>query len=297
MTAFWTAADIPDQTGRSVVVTGANSGIGLAATTQLANAGAHVVLAVRDTARGERAAESVPGSTEVRRLDLADLASVRQFAADLDRPVDVLLNNAGVMATPFGRTVDGFERQIGTNHLGHFALTNLLLARLTDRVVTMSSLMHKNGRVRADDLSWEHRRYRRWGAYSQSKLANLLFAAELQRRLDSAGSSVRSLAAHPGYAATNLQGHTGNPLVHAALWAGNALFAQSAEQGALPIVYAAVSDLPGGAYVGPTSRNESRGAPGLAGRSAAASDEDLARRLWEQSELLTGVRFGLSPSG
>ena len=294
MTAAWTVADIPDQTGRTFVVTGANSGIGLATTRGLAGRGAHVVLAVRDTARGDQAADSIEGSTEVRRLDLADLASVRQFATDLDQPVDVLLNNAGVMGLPEERTVDGFERQIGTNHLGHFALTNLLLPRLTDRVVTMSSLMHKNGRIRANDLNWERGRYRRWRAYSQSKLANLLFTVELQRRLDSAGSSLRSLAAHPGYAATNLQAHTGNPLSTLALRAGNLLLAQSAEHGALPLLYAAVTDLPGGSYVGPISRGESRGSPGPAGRSAQATDEERAAWLWQESEKLTGVVFGLS---
>ncbi len=281
--------------GRTFVITGANSGIGLEATRALAGRGAHVVLAVRDTERGEAAAETVEGSTAVRRLDLADLASIRAFAAALDSPVDVLLNNAGVMGLPEGRTVDGFERQMGTNHLGHFALTNLLLPRLTDRVVTQSSLMHKNGRLDLDDLDLnsEHGRYRRWRVYSTSKLANLLFTAELQRRLDSAGSPLRSLAAHPGYAATNLQSHTGNPLVTLMLKAGNLLLAQDAGQGALPLLYAAVVDLPGGSYVGPTSLNETRGSPGLASRSSRATDEDLAGRLWEESERLTGVAFDL----
>ncbi len=294
MSASWTADHVPDQTGRTFVITGANSGIGLAATHALARHGAHVVLAVRDTERGAAAAASVQGSTEVRRLDLADLASIREFAGGVDRPFDVLLNNAGVMAVPEGRTVDGFERQMGTNHLGPFALTNLLLPQLTDRAVTQSSLMHKYGRINFDDLGWERRRYRRWQAYSASKLANLLFAVDLQRRLDAAGSPLRSLAAHPGYAATNLQTHTGNPLVTLALRAGNALLAQSAEQGVLPLLYAAVVDLPGGAYVGPTSLNEARGAPGLAGRSARATDEDLAALLWQESERLTGVTFGLT---
>src|SRR5262245_54874581 len=206
----WTAADMPSQEGRTVVVTGANSGIGLVAARELGRAGARVVLAVRDPDRGAKAAESVPGEREVRRLDLSDLASVRAFAEAWDGELDVLVNNAGVMAPPKGLTKDGFELQIGTNHLGHFALTNLLLPSITDRVVTVSSPAHRMGKVHLDDLNWERRRYQRWPAYGQSKLANLLFTLELQRRLDEAGSDVRALAAHPGYAATNLQSHTGS---------------------------------------------------------------------------------------
>src|SRR3954453_20944272 len=204
----WTAADVPRLDGRTVVITGANSGIGLAAARALGRAGARVVLAVRDTAKGEQAATTIDGEREVRRLDLADLGSVRAFADAWDGDLDVLINNAGVMATPERRTADGFELQIGTNHLGPFALTNLLLPRIADRVVTVSSGGHRMGTIRLDDLNWHRGGYQRWRAYGQSKLANLLFMLELQRRLAEAGSSVRALAAHPGYAATNLQQHT-----------------------------------------------------------------------------------------
>src|SRR5215210_7004656 len=178
----WTAAQIPSQAGRTFVVTGANSGLGRRTTAALAAAGARVVMAVRDQARGEKAARSIPGQVEVRRLDLADLSSVRRFAEEWQGDLDVLVNNAGIMAVPQSRTLDGFELQIGTNHLGHFALTNLLLPAVTDRVVTVSSGLHRRGQIDLEDLSWEHRRYSRIGAYGQSKLANLLFTLELERR-------------------------------------------------------------------------------------------------------------------
>jgi NAD(P)-dependent dehydrogenase (short-subunit alcohol dehydrogenase family) len=286
----WTAAQIPAQTGRTFVVTGANSGLGRQTTIALAAAGARVVMAVRDRARGEAAARTVEGDVEVRLLDLADLSSVRAFADRWQGDLDVLVNNAGIMAVPQGRTVDGFERQLGTNHLGHFALTNLLLPAVTDRVVTLSSGVHRSGRVDLDDLGWERRRYTRFGAYGQSKLANLLFTLELERRLVADGSRVRAVAAHPGWAATNLQsgfGRVGDTLTALA----NRLFAQSDAQGALPTLYAAVEDLPGGSYVGPDGRGEVRGYPTLVGRSAAASDAELARALWTRSEELTGVRY------
>ncbi|HSD78584.1 MAG TPA: oxidoreductase [Solirubrobacteraceae bacterium] len=289
----WTAADLPSLEGRSVVVTGANSGIGRIAARELGRAGARVVLAVRDVARGEASAAGMPGAVEVRRLDLADLGSVRAFADGWEGVLDVLVNNAGVMATPERRTKDGFELQIGTNHLGPFALTNLLLPAIADRVVTVSSGMHRAGAIRLDDLNWERGGYQRWRAYGQSKLANLLFTLELQRRLDAAGSPARALAAHPGYAATGLQGHTGNPVQHVLMAIGNRLLAQSEEMGALPTLYAATQDLPGGSYVGPDGRGEQRGHPTLVGRSAAARDEATARRLWELSERLTGVAFPL----
>jgi len=291
----WTAADIPSQDGRTFVVTGANSGIGLVAARELARAGAHVVLAVRDTTKGERAAADLPGDTEVRALDLASLESVRAFARAWDGDLDVLIDNAGVMAVPEGRTADGFELQIGTNHLGHFALANLLLPHVRDRVVTVSSGAHRFGRIDLDDLNWERRRYWRWRAYGQSKLANLLFSAELQRRLTAAGSPMRAVAAHPGYAATNLQSRTGSALQNGVMALGNRIFAQSAEMGALPTLYAATQDLPGDSYVGPDGPGEQRGHPTLVGRSGAARDAETARRLWELSEELTGVRFPLAP--
>ena len=190
----WTA--VPRQDGRTVVVTGASSGIGLQTARILAAFGAHVVLAVRNPEKGEAVARELRGSTEVRRLDVADLASVRSFAEETG-PVDVLINNAGVMAVPFARTTDGFESQLATNHLGHFALTNLLLPKLTDRVVVVGSAAHKSGHIDLDDLNWERRPYRAYPAYAQSKLANLLFLAELQRRLTAHGSTLRATAAHP----------------------------------------------------------------------------------------------------
>jgi NAD(P)-dependent dehydrogenase (short-subunit alcohol dehydrogenase family) len=287
----WTAADLPRQDGRTFVITGANSGIGLAAARELGRAGARVVLAVRDEAKGGAAAATIPGETEVRRLDLADLASVRAFAAAWEGEIDVLVNNAGVMAVPERRTADGFELQIGTNHLGHFALTNLLLPRVTDRVVTVASGAHRAGKIDLDDLNWERRRYRRWPAYGQSKLANLLFTAELERRLAAAGSELRGVAAHPGYAATNLQSRSESLLQNAVMAIGNRVFAQSDEMGALPTLYAATQDIPGNSYVGPDGRGEQRGHPTLVGRSAAAADEQTARALWELSERLTGVSF------
>jgi NAD(P)-dependent dehydrogenase (short-subunit alcohol dehydrogenase family) len=302
--ARWSAADIPDQRGRTVVVTGANSGIGLITARELARHGAEVVLAVRDQGRGEQAAqrigEVVPAARlEIERLDLASLASVRAFAeafAARRERLDLLVNNAGVMAPPRRLTADGFESQIGTNHLGHFALTGLLLARLLaapePRVVTVSSLAHRTGRIDFDDLQSE-RRYNNWRAYGQSKLANLMFAFELQRRAAEAGSALRSLAAHPGYAATNLQ-LAGPSRRYEKLGGliGNALIAQSAQMGALPTLYAAtVSELPGGTFIGPGGVGELRGHPRVVTAARRAYDEQAWRRLWELSEELTGVRY------
>ena len=294
--AKWTAQDLPRLEGRTVVVTGANSGIGLVAARELARAGARVVLAVRDEARGRAAAASIAGETEVRRLDLADLASVRAFADGWEGELDVLIDNAGVMAVPQRRTADGFEMQIGTNHLGPFALTNLLLPRIRDRVVVVSSGAHRAGKIRLDDLNWERGRYQRWLAYGQSKLANLLFVGELQRRLAAAGSPVRAVAAHPGYAATNLQNRTESRVQDAVMWLGNRVIAQSDEMGALPTLFAATQDIPGDSYVGPDGLGEQRGHPTTVGRSRAARDTETARRLWELSEELTGVRFPLEPA-
>jgi NAD(P)-dependent dehydrogenase (short-subunit alcohol dehydrogenase family) len=290
----WTAQDLPSLENRTFVITGANSGIGLAAARALGRAGARVVLAVRDTSKGERAAASIEGRAEVRQLDLADLASVRAFAGAWDGDIDVLVNNAGVMAVPERRTKDGFELQVGTNHLGHFALTNLLLPRVTDRVVTVASGAHRLGSIRLDDLNWERTGYQRWRAYGQSKLANLLFTSELQRRLGAARSSVRALAAHPGYAATNLQNRTENLVQNTLMAISNRVIAQSDEMGALPTLYAATQDLPGDSYVGPDGFGEQRGHPTLVGRSDAARDEATAERLWTLSEELTGVTFPLT---
>ncbi|SFC93938.1 oxidoreductase [Streptomyces aidingensis] len=291
--AKWDVSDIPDQTGRVAVVTGANSGLGLDTADALARAGAHVVLAVRDLRRGEAAAATVRGSVEVRRLDLADLESVRGFAVGWHGRLDLLVNNAGVMNIPEARTKDGFEMQFGTNHLGHFALTNLLLPHLTDRVVTVASQAHRGpGKpfIRFDNLGMSGD-YAPVAAYSQSKLANLLFTLELQRRLTAAGSAVRALAAHPGWSATRLQSHDASPVRRAMMWIGNRVYAQDSKAGALTTLYAAVQDLPGASYVGPDGFGEMRGAPTLVGRTRAASDPATARRLWTVSEELTGVAF------
>jgi len=287
----WSSSDIPSQAGRTIVVTGANSGLGLSTARELARAGARVVLAVRDTAKGEAAAATMTGDREVRALDLADLASVRAFADGWTGDLDVLVNNAGIMAIPERRTADGFEMQIGTNHLGHFALTNLLLPHLTDRVVTVSSTAHRTGTIRLDDLNWDQGGYKPWAAYGQSKLANLLFTLELQRRFDDAGSSLRAFAAHPGYAATNLQSASESKLMLALMRIGNKVVAQSEDMGALPTLFAATQDLPGNTYVGPGGFQQQRGHPVVVDRSAKASDADVAARLWTLSEELTGVSF------
>ena len=291
-TSTWSTQDIPDQSSRTAIITGANSGIGRGAATALAAHGARVVLAVRNAEKGASAAAGMPGNVEVRPLDLADLASVRAFADSWDGEIDLLINNAGVMIPPLSRTADGFELQFGTNHLGHFALTNLLLDHVTGRVVTVSSAGHRAGKIDFDDLNWERKPYKAWRAYGQSKLANLLFVIELQRRLTAAGSAVRSLAAHPGWSATNLQSHSG-PMMNVVMKVGNAVLAQSAEKGALPTLFAASQDLPGGSYVGPDGRFEMKGHPTLVGRTTAASDVQAAERLWTMSEQLTGVSFGL----
>jgi NAD(P)-dependent dehydrogenase (short-subunit alcohol dehydrogenase family) len=287
----WTASDLPDLDGRTFVVTGATSGLGLVTTRALARAGARVVLAVRDTAKGEQVAAATGGSTEVRRLDLADLASIGSFAEAWDEPLDVLVNNAGIMAVPERRTKDGFELQIGTNHLGHFALTNLLLPHIADRVVTVSSRAHEMGKISLDDLNWERRRYSRWRAYGQSKLANLLFTSELQRRLNAARSPLKAHAAHPGYSETNLQGNTGNPIGTKMINFVTPLMGSDADFGARQTLYAASQDLPGNSFIGP--RFVSRGPTGPTFRSPLARDAKKAAALWELSEQLTGTKFAL----
>jgi NAD(P)-dependent dehydrogenase (short-subunit alcohol dehydrogenase family) len=297
----WTAADIPDQHGRVAVVTGANSGLGLVTARELARAGARVVLACRSMEKGETAAARI-GSAVPRAdvqpavLDLTALESVRAFAATAPDRLHLLVNNAGVMAAPRGLTTDGFESQFGTNHLGHFALTGLLLGNLlaapAPRVVTVSSMLHRTGTINFDDLQGE-RKYNRWGAYGQSKLANLMFCFELQRRAVAADTALLSMAAHPGYAATNLQSAGTDRFYERWYMAiGNKLLAQSAHMGALPTLYAAtVPDLPGGTYVGPGGRSEQRGHPKVVGAAGKAYDEQAWRRLWEVSEELTGVRY------
>ncbi|HSS34460.1 MAG TPA: oxidoreductase [Solirubrobacterales bacterium] len=301
MAEKWTSGQMPDQTGRTAIVTGANSGLGLVAAQELARAGADVVVACRNTGKGEAAAaairEAVPEAlVSVEALDLASLASVGAFAERFQAGrdgLDLLVNNAGVMAPPRNETADGFELQIGTNHLGHFALTGLLLSSLEGRedarVVTVTSTAHKIGRINFDDLQSE-RRYGRWRAYCQSKLANVLFALELERRLRAVGSTVSSQAAHPGYAATNLQSAAPPALDRAVLAVSNRLLAQSAEMGALPVLYAATRpNLDGGLFIGPDGFEEQRGHPKVVRPVRAGRDEETARRLWSVSEGLTGV--------
>lgn len=281
----WTAADLPSYTGRTIIVTGANSGLGLVTARELARAGASVVLAVRNTAKGDEAAAGMTGDVTVRRLDLQDLASVREFAAGVDK-VDILVNNAGVMAVPYAQTKDGFESQIGTNHLGHFALTTLLLPKITDRVVTVSSMMHWIGRINLKDLNWKARPYSAWGAYGQSKLANLLFTSELHRRLQQSGSPVRAVAVHPGYSATNLQGRSGRRFGDALMAVGNKL-ATDADFGARQTLYAVSQDVPGDSFIGP--RFAMNGPTRSVGRSPLARNQATAAALWELSEQLTGT--------
>ncbi|MFI9613283.1 oxidoreductase [Streptomyces sp. NPDC052023] len=277
--------------GRTVVITGANSGIGRAAARALAGRDARVVMAVRSLEKGRQAAATMSGHIEVRRLDLADLSSVRAFAAGFTEPVDVLINNAGVMIPPLSRTADGFELQFGTNHLGHFALTNLLLPQIRQRVVTVASNAHKAGSIDFGDPNWERKPYRAMTAYAQSKLANLLFTSELQRLLGDVGSPVIATAAHPGLAATNLLKPDGRRRARHLMKRVADLVAQSDEAGALPTLYAAVADVPGDSYAGPSGFLEGRGAPKPVGRSARARDAEVAHRLWEVSEELTGVVF------
>ncbi|WP_446224249.1 oxidoreductase [Nocardia sp. IBHARD005] len=283
----WTIADLPDQTGRTIIVTGANSGLGAATARALSEAGARVILACRDVAKAERVAAGMRGETEVRELDLANLNSVRAFTESIER-VDVLINNAGVMALPLRRTADGFEMQFGTNHLGHFALTNLMLDRITDRVVTVSSVAHRIGKINLADPNWEQRRYDRWLAYGQSKLANLMFATELQRRLAGEGAAVISVAAHPGYAATELMSHT-ESIQDTIMGLGNRTLAPTAEQGALPTLFAATTEVVPGAFYGPDGFLGLRGNPARTGSAPAARNREVAAQLWELSEKLCGL--------
>jgi NAD(P)-dependent dehydrogenase (short-subunit alcohol dehydrogenase family) len=274
-----------------VIVTGATSGVGRATVAALAGAGARLVLAVRNQAKGDVVAADLGRDrpetrVEVRTLDLADLSSVRRFAADWTDPVDVLINNAGVMATRRTETVDGFELQLGTNHLGHFLLTTLLLPQITDRVVTVASDAHRWAHLDLEDPQWERRRYRAFGAYGQSKLANLLFTLELDRRLRSSGR--RAIAVHPGWVRSNIGiGEHGSAAATLSRGLGS-VFGQTAEDGARPSLVAATGDLPGGSYVGPDGRSGNRGTPTLIGRSSEAADAVLAARLWALSDQLTG---------
>jgi NAD(P)-dependent dehydrogenase (short-subunit alcohol dehydrogenase family) len=286
----WTAADLPSFAGRTVIITGANGGLGAVTARELAGRGAQIIMAVRNTSKGATVAQQIGGAVEVRELDLQDLNSVRRFADGVDK-ADILINNAGIMAAPFALTADGFESQIGTNHLGHFALTNLLLPKLSDRVVTVSSMAHWPGRINLADLNWKNRRYKPWLAYSQSKLANLLFTRELQRRLAAAASPLRALAAHPGYSHTNLQGATGRKLGDAVISAATEVIGTDADFGARQTLFAASQDLPGDTFVGPRFGYLGRTQP--VGRSRRAQDTSTAGALWDLSEQLTGTKSPL----
>ncbi len=303
----WTADEMPDLSGKTVIVTGGNSGIGYEAALQFARKKAHTILACRSLDKANAAAAQIVASNpdapvEVMELDLSSLASIRSFAEAFHkshRRLDALVNNAGVMALPYRKTVDGFEMQFGTNHLGHFALTGwlleVLLAADGARVVNVSSGAHRMGRIRFDDLQWE-RGYYKWFAYGQSKLANLLFTFELQRRADAAGAKLLAFGCHPGYAATNLQ--SAGPRMQGSsamesLWGTmNGMFAQSAAMGALPTLYAATStEVRGGDYIGPDGIAEMWGHPTKVKTSAGARDPAIASKLWDVSEQLTKVHY------
>jgi NAD(P)-dependent dehydrogenase (short-subunit alcohol dehydrogenase family) len=307
MSSSWSSEQIPDQSGRIAIVTGANSGLGLSVARELAQHGAHVVMACRNLEKGQAALQEVERAApsaelELVQLDLASLESVEAFANAYrsdhgGRGLDLLINNAGVMAPPRRETKDGFELQFGTNVLGHFALTGRLISLMEGhedaRVVTVSSNAHKFGRIKFDDLQSKHR-YSRWMAYGQSKLGDLMLALELDRRLREASSTIKSMGAHPGYAATNLQS-AAPPMVDQLLMRfTNLVMAQSADMGALSILYAATEPgLPGGSYAGPDGFAEQRGHPKLVRPSSAARDEVAAKRLWEECEALTSVHFDL----
>ncbi len=305
----WNVNDVPDCSGRTVVITGANSGIGYEAARALARRHAKVILACRSLEKARAAASAICAgdslAVEVMELDLASLKSIRAFAQSFhlrNQRLDVLCNNAGVMAIPYSRTVDGFEMQFGTNHLGHFALTGLLLDALMatpgSRVVTVSSGMHRVGSIRFDNLQWERGGYQKWLAYGRSKLANLLFAIELQRRAERSGKVLISAACNPGYAATNLQAAgpkmEGSRLMQS-FWAfSNRYFAESAATGAWPTLYAATSpEVRGGDYIAPIYLGTARKSPHRARPSSAARDPETAARLWEISEQLTGVQYAI----
>lgn len=291
----WTTDDIPDQTGRTVVVTGANSGLGLEVTRALAAKGAHVVMACRNLAKAREAAATVTGETTIVELDLADLEQVRATEGEWPAQVDVLVCNAGIMNVPLRRTPQGHESQLGTNVLGHFLLTAMLLPRVTDRVTAVSSMAHRAGSVDLTDLDWQRRRFISMRAYAQSKLANLMLALELQRRLTTVRSPIRSTVAHPGYSATNLQLHSESPADRVLGLVNRTPLVQSAQLGALPILYAAtVPDLRGGAYVGPDGLFEIRGHPRLVGMTRAARDVATAAALFERCEELVGMRMPLA---
>jgi NAD(P)-dependent dehydrogenase (short-subunit alcohol dehydrogenase family) len=301
--AGWISDHVSSQVGRTFVVTGANSGLGLETARALGTLGARVLMTARDRQRGEQAVELLrteqpEGRFELFDLDLADLDSVRRFAAGIEE-FDVLINNAGVMMPPRGNTVQGYEVQFGVNHLAHFALTGLVLEKMSrgrdPRIVTVSSGLHKRGRIHFDDLHGEHG-YSRTKYYAQSKLANVVFALELNKRLRANGVPLKSVLAHPGYSATNLQSTGPTGVGKLLMKVSTRLMAQEAAMGALPQLYAATGpDVEGGQFYGPDGRGESRGFPTLVEPLEAARDRELAKRLWDISEELTGVKIPLLP--
>jgi NAD(P)-dependent dehydrogenase (short-subunit alcohol dehydrogenase family) len=282
--AKWTASDLSEMTGRTVLVTGAGSGIGLITARELGRVGARVVLGVRSVDKGRRAVAGLPGEFEVRQLDVSDLASLRSFTEDWTGPLDVLVNNAGVMDIPAARTADGLDLQTATNYTGPFALTNLLLPHLTDRVVGVTSQLHRQSKLDLDDLDWRTRSYDPMAAYRDSKLAVVLFSLELQRRLTAAGSPVRSVLAHPGIATTSLAAHSSANIVNRF-----SLLLNDPEHGALPLLYAATQDVPGNAYVGPDGLGGIKGHPTVRKPGKAGLDPARATELWRVTAQLTGV--------
>ena len=282
----WSATDLPDMSGRTVVITGASGGIGLITARELARVGASVVLSVRTVSKGRDAAATIPGRTEVRELDVSDLASIRRFAAEWTDPIDVLINNAGIMNVPLTRTADGFDSQMATNYFGPFALTNLLLPHITDRIVTVSSQLHRLGKPQLQDLAGRDRRYKATNAYYDSKLDVVLFSAELQRRLAASGSSVKSMIAHPGIASTNLVSHTFSGRV---MFGSLSFLLNDAEHGALPSLFAATQDIPGNSYVGPNGLGGIKGTPKIGKPAAAGLDSRTATQLWTLTAQLTGT--------
>ena len=299
----WSAANLPDLSGKKFLITGATSGIGLAAATELARRNAKVIITARSTAKGEAALKQIgPGKVEVLQLDLTDLSSVKGAAKSVTEDIDVLILNAGVMATPFTKTKDGFELQMGTNHLGHFAFAGLLHKQVRERIVSVSSFAHRmgnfgdNSQTAIKDICLGIGKYQPWGVYGASKLANLLFVAELERLRIKNKWSFMPMAAHPGYSNTNLQSVSpqmrGNKLEEQIINGMNNILAQSAERGALPTLCAAVfPELLGGSFIGPNGLMEMRGFPKLTRARALAYDQTLARNLWEVSEELTGVKW------
>ena len=282
--AKWTTADMPAMTGKTVVVTGASSGIGLITAREFANAGAHVIIAVRNIQKGQNAARTMTGDVEVRLLDVSDLTSVRDFATEWTGHLDILVNNAGIMDIPLTRTKDHLDLQTATNSFGPFLLTNLLLPHITDRVVWVTSQLHRMGRLNIDDINWDTRPYKPMDAYNDSKLQVILFSLELQRRLTAAGSTVRSVLAHPGIATTALAAHSSSNAINRF-----SFFLNDPEHGALPTLFAATQNVSGNAYVGPNGPGSIKGNPKVRKPSRAGLDGASAKKLWDTVSGKVGV--------